>query len=329
MQNPLVSILMPTYKPDARFLREAVESVLAQTYPHWTLLVNDEPTDVDTKSIIQPYLGDPRIRYGRNAARLGIGGNWNACLATAQGEIIQYLFQDDVWDPHYLAEGVGVLTRESETGMVAMAHIYRSDDSPEAERFLREAGFEGIREARVQHLPDGTEEGKSFLRRWLKLGLRPNLVGEPSFVMLHRTVTDRLGKFREDLPQGLDLEYWVRALLVTNLHAVAQSAGFFRVHPQAASMSNDAAGAGLFDRLHCFETLLRLSPADLKEDVRAALVEQLSLMGGKYRSRVRGGRKTGGSAILRLLPFVLRHPWLFLRAMARMLRKGAAETLPA
>ncbi|MEK7217902.1 MAG: glycosyltransferase [Patescibacteria group bacterium] len=324
MPNPLVSILMPTYKPDARYLREAVESVLAQTYPHWTLLVNDEPTDVDARAAIQPYLRDPRIRCAQNATRLGIGGNWNACLREAHGEIIQYLFQDDVWDPAYLARGVEALTRERNVGIVALAHEYRSDDSPEAVRFLREAGYEGIREARVQRLPRGTEEGKSFLRRWLKMGLRPNLVGEPSFVMLHRSVTDRLGAFREDLPQGLDLEYWVRVLLVTDLHAVAEPSGFFRVHPKAASMSNDAAGAGLFDRLHCFKTLLRLSPPDLRKEVQAALVEQLSLMGGKYRSRMRGGRNTGGSAILRLLPFVLRHPWLFFRAALRLL-KGKAS----
>ncbi len=313
-----VSILLPTYEPDPRFLREAVASVLAQTYPHWTLLIHDDASATDIGDIIAPSLRDPRIRYERNAFRLGIGGNWNACLAQASGNFIAYLFQDDVWDPEYLARAVTVLEREPDVGIVTCFHAYRTDGSAEAEAFRQAAGFDAIQEARRSVMGTGTQEGTSFLKMWIGRGLRPNLVGEPSFVVLRKSVVDRIGRFREDLPQGLDMEYWLRILLVANLHVLTREAGFFRVHPSGASMRNDEAGAGLADRLRCIDLLTRHpdAPTDVKRAARQAFSSQLAIMFRKAWKRRGEGKALGKGNMHAMLPILLRHPILTLRALS-------------
>jgi hypothetical protein len=96
----------------------------------------------------------------------------------------------------------------------------------------------------------------------MEKGLRPNFIGEPSFVMLRRSLMESVGKFREDMPQGLDTEYWLRCLLRADWYFERTSLGMFRVHGQAASARNDREGLGLYDRLGFYDTLLHLLPAD-------------------------------------------------------------------
>ncbi|MDB4978118.1 MAG: glycosyl transferase family protein [Candidatus Peribacteria bacterium] len=75
-----VSILVPTYEPDPAHLRQALDSILEQTFSNWTVLIQDDESASDVESMIQAYCKDPRFSFRRNAHRLGIGGNWNSCV---------------------------------------------------------------------------------------------------------------------------------------------------------------------------------------------------------------------------------------------------------
>lgn len=101
---PKVSIGIPAYKPE--FLEEAIESVLAQTFQDWELIVVDDCSPADIKGIVGKFT-DPRIRYYRNEQNIGAEDpsyNWNRCVDYAQGEFFCLLCDDDMYHPTFLEE---------------------------------------------------------------------------------------------------------------------------------------------------------------------------------------------------------------------------------
>lgn len=104
------SIIVPAYKP--QFLAECIESILAQTYQDWELiLVNDaSPHDLDT--IVNKY-SDSRIRYYKRKKGFGakrLVDNWNDCLKNATGEYVINMGDDDRLCPNCLQDYVSLIT---------------------------------------------------------------------------------------------------------------------------------------------------------------------------------------------------------------------------
>ena len=92
---PKVSVLIPTYHY-ARFLPEAIESVLTQDFADFELLVSDDGSKDGSAEIIREYARrDPRIRGEIQPKNLGMVSNWNWCLAEARGDYVKFLFGDD------------------------------------------------------------------------------------------------------------------------------------------------------------------------------------------------------------------------------------------
>lgn len=301
---------MPTYEPDPAQLREAVESVLAQTEARWTLFVHDDASTKDVAGIVAPFLKDARITFVRSPHRLGIGGNWNACLRTARTPYVQYLFQDDVWAPGYLAAALKELEANPKTGFVSVEHDYRFEGDIETR-----GGYEALLAFKREQVAAGAHDGREFLRWWLERGLHPNVIGEPSFVMMRTSTTDAAGPFLEDMPQFLDVEYWTRLLRISDWCYVKDVHGFFRVHLSAASSRNQAEGRGLFDRLRCMERTMNALEGSGRSSARRAIAVQISGMIGKFLNRKRAGKavKLEGSGAVK--SFVMRHPFLALRGL--------------
>ena len=110
--GPLVSVIMP-FLNAAPFLDEAIESVRAQTYPHWELLLcDDASTDGSTEIARRHASLDPtRIRHLTHAdgATHGASATRNLGIRSARGELVALLDGDDVWLPHKLEEQVAIL----------------------------------------------------------------------------------------------------------------------------------------------------------------------------------------------------------------------------
>ena len=112
---PLVSVLMPVYNGE-KYLREAIDSVLAQTYINWELIiVNDGSTD-NTKNIIHSYT-DSRIRYFENEKNMGLGFVRNRTVELAKGKYCAILDSDDIALPQRLAQQVRFLEHHSNYGL--------------------------------------------------------------------------------------------------------------------------------------------------------------------------------------------------------------------
>src|SRR5919198_3077073 len=119
MDSVKISVCIPTCN-GAEFVAKAVESVLAQTFTDFELLIVDDNSADTTVDIVRSFT-DPRIRVHQNGKRLGIPGNWNRCLSLAQGEYICLFHQDDLMLPENLACKVRVLASDTTVGFVHSA----------------------------------------------------------------------------------------------------------------------------------------------------------------------------------------------------------------
>ena len=106
-ENPVtISIAVPAYRTPEAFLREMLDSVLAQSYPYWELcLVNASPEDEAMQRVLKEYAQrDPRIRCRNLKENLGIAENTNEAFAMAGGEYVGLLDHDDLLAPDALYE---------------------------------------------------------------------------------------------------------------------------------------------------------------------------------------------------------------------------------
>lgn len=113
-----VSVLTPVYKTDERFLREAIESVLSQTFGDFEFLLLDDCPEDDREKVVRSY-DDPRIVYLKNDRNLGISASRNRLLGLAKGDYLAVFDHDDVCRPERLAEEVAYLDAHPECGVVS------------------------------------------------------------------------------------------------------------------------------------------------------------------------------------------------------------------
>ena len=131
--TPLVSVLIPAYnKPE--FLREALDSALAQTYANVEILIGDDSTNEDVKNMIQPYLAKyPRIRYFYHGGPLGNRGRENIffLLNHCHGEFVNFLLHDDLFYPEKISRMMEYFARDlnGEINLVASARDLIDENS--------------------------------------------------------------------------------------------------------------------------------------------------------------------------------------------------------
>lgn len=126
--QPLVSIVMPAYNAAAT-IRQSIESVFAQTYPNWELLVVDDSSSDGTAEIVLGYIEDRRVHLIRGPGRAGAAGARNVALSHATGDLVAFLDSDDVWLPEKLDRQLRFM-RETRAGLVFSAY-WRMDGSGE------------------------------------------------------------------------------------------------------------------------------------------------------------------------------------------------------
>ena len=100
--NDLISIVLPVYN-GAKYLRESIDSVLAQTYPNWELLIVDDRSSDETPAIAQEYARrDARIRYYRNEENLRLPRNLNKGFSLTKGDYLTWTSDDNRYRPEAL-----------------------------------------------------------------------------------------------------------------------------------------------------------------------------------------------------------------------------------
>jgi glycosyltransferase involved in cell wall biosynthesis len=205
---------MPSYN-QARYLPEAIESVLAQTFPDFEFIIIDDGSSDGSAEIIASYAArDKRIRFEKNEPNAGMVNNWNRCLERAQGEYIKYLFGDDaLLSRHAVEKMVHVLDDQADVALVASAR-HEIDGSS---RFLKVLS---------SYAGGNAYRGPDIIMDCI-LEQR-NRIGEPSAVMFRKR--QALRGFDVRFKQVVDLEMWFSLLEQGRLAYLAEPLVAFRVH---------------------------------------------------------------------------------------------------
>jgi glycosyltransferase involved in cell wall biosynthesis len=139
MEPGMVSIITTTYNR-THYLKQAIESALKQTYPHFEMIVSDDASTEDVESVVAGFK-DPRLRYRRNETNLGMCANICAALQEARGEFFAYLNDDDMWEPTFLEKVVAPMMQNPEI-TVSFSDHYVMDENGTIDPTLTDALFQ-------------------------------------------------------------------------------------------------------------------------------------------------------------------------------------------
>jgi len=213
---PAVTVVMPVYN-GGRFVREAIESILRQSFTDFEFVIIDDGSTDDTPGILASFT-DPRIRTLRNDARLGLPRSLNRGLAVANGELVARQDSDDRSHPDRLAAEVAFLRANPEVALVGTQV-----------RVIDKRG-------RISRPP-------AWWRATTEAGIRFQSLFDNPFV--HSSVVFRreaVGSYDESFATAEDFELWSRvaaahpvrnlpqALVDLRMHAESTAAGFGREH---------------------------------------------------------------------------------------------------
>jgi glycosyltransferase involved in cell wall biosynthesis len=202
MTNPRVSIIMPVYNVEA-YVAEAIDSVLAQTFREWELIIVDDGGSDSSIDICSRY-NDPRVRVVSQTNR-GLAGARNTGILNSRGDYIALLDADDRWVPEKLVLHVIHLDSSPQVG-VSFAGSYMID-------------AEGNRLAQAQRPKTEAVSAHRILCR--------NPVGNGSAAVIRRATLEQIAFAHPDEPlrtcffdesfrQSEDIELWVRISLQTS-----------------------------------------------------------------------------------------------------------------
>lgn len=198
----LVSIIIPCYN-QARFLPEALESILQQTYPDWEcIIVNDGSSD-DTEQVAQEWVSkDARFRYVKKQNG-GLSSARNAGLQVATGEYIQILDADDLLEADKLRSQM-IYLRDGSDKVDILVSGYRYFKDVAEKRGLYIFGPANTLPEVALQSSDRNDLVKLFART------NPMVVSAPLY---HRGVFEKVGRFDEDLSALEDWDFHFRCAL--------------------------------------------------------------------------------------------------------------------
>jgi glycosyltransferase involved in cell wall biosynthesis len=234
--QPLVSAITIFLNAE-RFIEEAIESVFAQTYRRWELLLVDDGSTDGSTAIARRYAAahPDRVRYLEHAnhENRGMSAARNLGIRHARGSYIAFLDADDVWLPEKLGEQVAVLEREPEAGLVyGRTLIWHSwNGAPPAQDFFYDLGVEPDRLYRPPRLFELLLENKAQ---------SPTTCN----ALMRRALFEQVGGF-EEVFGGMfeDQAFFAKALLEAPAYVDGRVWARYRQHPTSCAARSAAAGA--------------------------------------------------------------------------------------
>ena len=213
-KNPKVSVVIPTYN-SARFIVETLESVFAQTYRDYEVIVVDDGSTDNTKEVLKPYMSRIRYIYKENG---GPASARNVGIKNARGEYIAFLDSDDLWLPEKLEKQIRYFEEHPEIGMVFADCI----------RFGEEVSNTSRNDTKQLISND------MFVNIWWY-----NIV-PTSTVMVKRVCFDKVGLFNEsrEIEGTEDKEMWLRIARECEVEYLREVVTKYRVRMSGHNRSN-------------------------------------------------------------------------------------------
>ena len=294
-QPGLVSVVTPFFNPPVGFMREAIESVLAQTYRHWELLLVDDGSQGDSVDLARAYARrDPeRIRYLHHAGHQNRGHSEsrNLAIRESQGEYIALLDADDLWLPSKLEQQLAVLQQTPEVGSVyGNTRYWFSWTGRSEDRDLDYVPDLGVP-------PDSMLPAPGYLARMVQ-----GTVTVPCTcsLLVRRSVLEESGGFEAGFT-GLfeDQVFYTKVFLGWPVYAASKCWDYYRRHPSSlcATMSSADALAARRRFLHWVRKYLLqtgLDDGSVQQAVLRALWELDHPLGARVLRSGRRARRWGG-----------------------------------
>ncbi|UBF25208.1 glycosyltransferase family 2 protein [Kovacikia minuta CCNUW1] len=210
MSRPKVSIIIPAYNA-MRYLPETIDSVLAQTFSNFeVLVVDDGSTDAIAEWVLQQTDGRLKLMYQKNQ---GQAAARNTGIAEAKGEYIAFLDADDLWEASKLEKQVAYLDNHPTVGLV-YTWIALAD----------QAGNPTGRIVSSDAAGDVWEEIVEF-----------NMVGCGSTPVIRRHCFDVVGYFVPALSPSEDWDMWIRIAVQFPFGVIREPLVLYRQHPESSS----------------------------------------------------------------------------------------------
>lgn len=232
--TPKVSVCIPTFN-GAAYIRGAVDSVLKQEYQDFEVVIVDNCSTDQTEALVAELSSQSeKICFFRNEQNIGLAGNLNTCLEHARGEYIKYLCVDDLLLPGCLEQMVAGLDAHPAVSLVCGGRLS-----------INESGQPfGLRRysSHKEVIP-----GYKVITRCLFAG---NFIGEPTAVMFRKS--DMTVRFRDDLPQLMDMEMWFRLLENGKLLNIETPLCSIRFHEAQMTRENIKSGRLIEDNVRIF-----------------------------------------------------------------------------
>ena len=210
-QPGLITVVIPTYNHE-RFLRDAVESALAQTYPFVEIIVVDDGSTDNTPVLMETYAD--RVQYIRQTNR-GLSGARNSGILAARGEFIALLDADDFWQHNYLRVTHKALIADVGLGAVQTGLRFVDGQGKPLPQ-------SGVATVPNDQMYDRLLDGEFFA---------------PSAVVIRRWALAAVGLFDLDLRASEDWEIWLRVAHSYRFAGIAEPLLNYRVHGN--NMSGD------------------------------------------------------------------------------------------
>ncbi len=196
MIRPKVSIVMGTYNR-AHILRGAIESVLAQSFKEWELIIADDGSTDTTPALIAEWCKrDSRITYVRSNHNRGVSKNYNSAFRIAQGEYVAMIDDDDAWqDPDKLAKQINFLDNHKDYVGCGGGVIVIDAEGRELFRYIKPETDIQIREKML------------FSNQMAS-----------STTVFRLAAAQQVGWYEEEINQAGDRDFWLKMGLIGKLY---------------------------------------------------------------------------------------------------------------
>jgi glycosyltransferase involved in cell wall biosynthesis len=250
---PTVTVAIPT-RNRADLLPQAIDSALEQTFTDTEILVLDDASSDGTAEVVTRY-DDPRLRYIRHDPNIGMAANWNYGYSHGAGEFVAVLHDDDYWAPQFLERIVAAFRGTPEAGFVYASVVPVDLDR----RVIGEPPLS-------QGSHDRVDRPLAALGRLV----RHTEVGWPA-IAVRRACMLEVGGFTEDYPYHKDWAVWLQLAARHPVVFIAETLGYYRVHPGQFSHEFNRSGAAARDRYEMLREVIPTLP--VRPAARRALLE--------------------------------------------------------
>jgi glycosyltransferase involved in cell wall biosynthesis len=128
MTPDLISVIMPNHN-GGEYIGRAIDSIIAQTYTHWELIITDDASSDNSMALIKEKAeGDARIQYFSNDENLGAAATRNFCIEQASGRYLAFLDSDDVYYPEKLERQIELLKEKDAVACVSWYNLISESD---------------------------------------------------------------------------------------------------------------------------------------------------------------------------------------------------------